>query len=96
MKVVGRSVLDAFCQKHADARQWIENWLADVESAAWASPQAIKDRYPAASFLPENQVIFNVKGNEYRLETTVAYRTSVVVVNWLGTHAEYNRRNRKR
>lgn len=96
MRVVGRSVLDAFCQKHVDARQWIENWLADVECAAWASPQVIKDRYPAASFLPGNQVIFNVKGNEYRLETTVAYRTSVVIVNWLGTHAEYNRRNRKR
>jgi len=96
MKVVGRSLLDAFLQRHADARQWIENWLADVELTIWSTPNDIKARYSAASFLHPNVVIFNVKGNSYRLEVTVAYRNGVVVISWIGTHAAYDQRNRKR
>jgi len=96
MTVVGRGVLDAFCLKHADARQWIGHWLAEVDAASWASPHDIRQRYGSASFLPGNAVVFNVRGNDYRLEVTVAYRTSVVVVNWAGTHAEYDRRNANR
>ncbi len=96
MRVIGRDKLEAFCSKHSDARKWIENWLADTEAATWTVPQQIKSRYPSASFLAENVVIFNVKGNEYRLEVLIAYKTSVVVVQWIGTHARYDARNRKR
>ena len=96
MRIVGREKLDAFCRKHADARKWIESWLAEVERMTWANTQQLKERYPSASFLPDNLVIFNVKGNDYRLEVTVAYRTTVVVVQWVGTHAEYDARNKSR
>ena len=96
MKVVGRKRLAAFCGKHADARKWIENWLAEIESASWATPNEVKRRYAAASLLGRNLIIFNVKGNDYRLEVSVAYRTSVVTVIWAGTHAEYDKRNTNR
>jgi mRNA interferase HigB len=96
MKVAGRGVLDAFIQEHADARRWIEHWLAEAEGEAWATPQDIKDRYASVSFLVGNKVIFNVKGNEYRMEVVVAYKTGVVIVQWAGTHAEYDHRNRRR
>ena len=96
MKVTGRDRLDAFCGKHTDARQWIENWLSEVEASTWTTPADIKERYSAISFLHGNTIIFNVKGNEYRLEVTVAYKTAVVVVQWIGTHAEYDRRNKQR
>lgn len=96
MKVTGRGVLAALTHEHADARRWIENWLAEAEEAVWVTPQDIKDRYASASFLAGNRVIFNVKGNDYRLEVVVAYKTSVVVVEWAGTHAEYDQRNRRR
>jgi mRNA interferase HigB len=96
MRVIGRDKLEAFCDKHTDARRWIENWLADAELAAWNSPQQIKNRYPSAIFLAENRVIFNVKGNDYRLEVLIAYRTSVAIVEWIGTHARYDTRNKKR
>lgn len=58
----------------------------------WEGLQDIKDSYVAASFLPDNLVIFNVKGNRYRLEVQIAYRTGVVVIRWIGTHAEYTKR----
>lgn len=96
MKLVGRDKLDAFCAKHATARKWIENWLADVETAPWMTPQDIKNRYPSASFLGENVVILNVKGNDYRLEVLVAYKTALIVIRWIGTHAEYDARNKGR
>lgn len=96
MNVAGRNLMDEFCAKHTDARRWIENWLSDTEEATWTKPQDIKDRYSSASFLGRNIVIFNVKGNAYRLEITCAYQSGVVVVRWLGTHAEYDERNRKR
>jgi mRNA interferase HigB len=96
MRVIGRDKLDAFCGKHTDARKWIENWLADAEVAAWATPQDIKNSYASASFLAGNVVILNVKGNDYRMELTVAYRTGVVIVQWIGTHAAYESRNKAR
>jgi len=96
MRVIGRDKLDAFCGKHADARKWIENWLADTEAAVWLTPQDIKNRYSSASFLAANIVIFNVKGNEYRLEVIAAYKTGVVFVDWIGTHSEYESRNKAR
>jgi mRNA interferase HigB len=96
MKVVGRSLLDAFVKRHADAWQWISNWIADVELSTWTTSHDIKARYASASFLHKNVVIFNVNGNKYRLETIVAYKTAVVSVSWVGTHAEYDQRNRDR
>jgi len=96
MRIVGRSVLDAFCAKHADARKWIEAWLHETEGALWPAPQHIKSHYPTASFLRSSTVIFNVKGNRYRLEVVVACEVGVVGVVWAGTHAEYDVRNRKR
>lgn len=96
MKVVGREKLDAFCALHSDARGWIENWLAEVETAVWQTTHELRAMYASASFLPKNTVIFNVKGKHYRLETIVAYRTATVVVEWVGTHAEYDARNARR
>lgn len=96
MIIVGREHLQAFGDSHADARNWIENWTADTEMASWDSPHDVKNRYPSASFLGGGLTIFNVKGNRYRLETTIAYNTKVVVVDWIGTHAEYDKRNANR
>lgn len=96
MRIVGRHILEEFCQKHPDTRRWVENWLADVESAVWAAPVDLKGSYSTASFLAGNIVVFNVKGNAYRLEANVAYRIGVVAVIWAGTHGGYDARNRRR
>jgi mRNA interferase HigB len=94
--LAGMGVLDEFSSKHADARTWVKNWRADVSSAKWRTPQDIKLRYSTASFLSENTVIFNVKGNTYRLETKVFYSTDssdgIVSILWAGSHADYSKR----
>ena len=90
MKIVGRNKLDAFCRLHADARKPVEGWLAETEEASWTTPQQIKERYASVSFLAENRMIFNIKGNTYRLMTTIGFGAGVVVVDWVGTHSEYD------
>jgi mRNA interferase HigB len=92
MRIAGRDKLDEFSGAHADARSWIHTWIADAEAAVWKTPQDIKINYASASFLANNIVIFNVKGNRYRLEVRLAYNTGIVVVRWAGTHAEYTKR----
>jgi mRNA interferase HigB len=93
MRIIGRSVLQAFCVRCPECRNWISNWVADAERTTWQTPQAIKDRYSTASFLAGNLFIFNVRGNQYRLEVRLAYRTGTVLIVWIGTHAEYSRRH---
>jgi mRNA interferase HigB len=93
MKVLGKKVLFSLSARHADCREWISNWLDDVSASNWRSPQDIKARYATASFLANNVVIFNVRGNRYRLEVQIAYQTGIVVVKWGGTHADYTHRH---
>ncbi|HEV7609819.1 MAG TPA: type II toxin-antitoxin system HigB family toxin [Steroidobacteraceae bacterium] len=70
--------------------------MAVAQSTIWCTPSDVKSSYATASFLAGGVVIFNVKGNSYRLETVIVYRIGVVVVAWAGTHAAYDARNRKR
>lgn len=94
MKLIGVGMLQAFCNDHADCRKWIANWIRDARASHWKNTHDIKERYSSASFLANNIVIFNVRGNVYRLETQIAFNTAVVAVKWIGTHAEYSRRTR--
>lgn len=90
MKVVGREELEKFARKHADVRGQIDSWLCEVEEAEWQAPSDVKRRYSHASFLGDNRVIFNLKGNNYRLDTKVSFRNQVVLVVRIGTHEEYS------
>lgn len=91
MRLVGRSVLFDFCKKHADVSSQVMAWCAEMEEAQWEAPSDIKVRYPAASFLADNRVVFNLKGNKYRLDTKVNYKYRVILVRRIGTHAEYSK-----
>lgn len=91
MQVLGKDKLISFYKKHANAKSVIEAWIAEAQSAKWNTPQDIKDRYRSADFLDGNRVIFNIKGNHYRLVVKVRYQNGVAVVEWVGTHAEYDK-----
>ena len=92
MKVTGRELLADFCSKHQDCRKWVANWLADATASHWSTSHDIEARYPSASFLATNIVIFNVRGNSYRMETQVAYNVGVIIIKWIGTHDQYTKR----
>ena len=91
MQVLGKDKLISFYKKHANAKSAIEAWIAEAQSAKWKTPQDIKERYRSAESLDGNRVIFNIKGNHYRLVVRVRYQNGVAVVEWVGTHAEYDK-----
>ncbi|HEV2223491.1 MAG TPA: type II toxin-antitoxin system HigB family toxin [Candidatus Acidoferrales bacterium] len=90
MKLLGKPALREFVDKHADAGSQIESWEAEVETAKWKTPIDLKQRYPKASLIGNQQVVFNICGNRYRLWVSVAYQTGIVVVKKVGTHKEYD------
>ncbi len=93
MQLVNLEVLEALKQAHADTRGALDAWRSEVEKACWASPQDVKDRFSTASFLGDNRIIFNIKGNSYRLVVKVRFRNGVVLIEWGGRHAEYDKKD---
>jgi mRNA interferase HigB len=93
MKVIGLHILDAFQRRHPVVRSWVGAWVADAKGAKWTTSHDIKSRYASASFLSNNKVVFNVKGNDFRLVTQIAYPQEIVLIKWAGTHAEYDKVN---
>jgi len=91
MKVIRRELFIPFMKKHTDGKGALESWLQEVSRADWKGPQDIKERYRTASFLEGNRIIFNIKGNKYRLVIKVAYQTGIVMIMWVGTHSEYDK-----
>ncbi len=59
--------------------------------AGWSDPSAIKQRYASASFVANDRVVFNIKGNDYRLVVAVRYDFGIVYIRFVGTHAEYDK-----
>ncbi|MBS7328748.1 MAG: type II toxin-antitoxin system HigB family toxin [Oxalobacter sp.] len=91
MRVIAKRNLIAFYEKHPDAEQPLKAWYAEASKASWKTPQDIKDCYASASFLENNRVVFNIKGNQYRLVVSIAYNFGAVYIKFIGTHREYDR-----
>lgn len=93
MLVLGRDKLDKFGRKHANSKKALDVWFEEVAHAKWQTPQDIKNRYSSADFLADNRVIFNIKGNNYRLVIKIRYEHGLAVIEWVGTHAEYDKKS---
>jgi mRNA interferase HigB len=91
--IIARRPLKECAMKHKDSKGPLDAWWHEVKSANWAGPSEIKNRYPSASFLEKNRVVFNFGGNKYRLVTIVNYDTRTVYVRFVGTHSEYDKIN---
>lgn len=95
MRVIAKKILRDFWKSHADSEQQLKAWFQEASNAQWKSPTRIKIEYPSASFLPENRVVFNIKGNHYRLIVKINYDYQMVWIRFIGTHAEYDKINAK-
>jgi mRNA interferase HigB len=91
MQLIGMEVLTDFIQYHPDTQGPLEAWTQEVQEAAWRTPADLKARYPSASILSDNRVVFNIKGNKYRLLTKVGFNLQTVQVLKMGTHEEYDK-----
>ena len=90
MNLLHTPILYEFCKKHADCEQQVYAWIAEAKAAKWATPSDVKARYRSASFFADNRVVFNIKGNNYRLDTKIYYQRQSVWIVRMGTHADYD------
>ncbi len=90
MHIVAVKHLRAFWEKNPDAEQPLKSWVDEVRKATWLRPAAIKEHYRNASILKNRRVVFNIKGNDYRLVASVAYHYQAVYVKFIGTHKDYD------
>lgn len=91
MRIISRKILRDFWDKHPDCEQQLKAWYQETCSAEWKSPNEIKKEYPSASLLAENRVVFNIKGNSYRLIVKINYEYQMIWIRFIGTHAEYDK-----
>jgi mRNA interferase HigB len=96
VRIISRSTLAAFISKlegHKDQRAVkaaLESWFQEARHAEWENSSDVKASYSHASIVGADRVVFNIKGNAYRMVVAVDYRRAIVFIKWLGTHKEYD------
>lgn len=93
MILVGKYILDEFTRskKGRAVKKLVNVWVNEVEKANWKDPTDVKACYPTASILQHNRIIFNIRGNKFRVSVVVSYIGNVVNIEWIGDHDEYNK-----
>ena len=91
MRVFNRRTVIEYGRTHAAAKGALYAWFAEALKASWKDPNDIKKAHPSASIINSERVVFNVKGNHYRIVVAIKYRYHAVYIRFIGTHAEYDR-----
>ena len=90
VRVISRKTLKDFWEKHTDSKEQLQAWYAEAVKAQW-TPAVIKRAYPSTSFLHGNRIVFNIKGNKYRLIVKINFETKIVYIRFVGSHSEYDK-----
>lgn len=90
MRIIAKATLRAFWIRHPDAEESLLAWYREAQKADWDRPEKIKEKYRSASFVGRNRVVFNIKGNKYRLVVKMKYEKQLVFVRFVGTHTDYD------
>ncbi len=91
MRIISKKILREFWGVYTDAEQSLRAWHAKAQLAEWKTPSDIKTDYRNASFVANNRVIFNIKGNTYRLVVAVNYDYGIIYIRFVGSHKEYDK-----
>ena len=88
MRVISIKILREFLEKHPDCQQQLKSWFQETSKAEWKNPNEIKLEYPSASLLGDNRVVFNIKGNHYRIIVKINFDYQMVWIRFVGTRSE--------
>jgi mRNA interferase HigB len=91
MRVIARSTLKSFWEKHTDAKGVLETWYKTACRENWTCFNDVKRVFGSADVIAGNRVVFNIRGNTYRLIVKIHYNTGIVFIRFVGTHAEYDK-----
>jgi mRNA interferase HigB len=90
MNVITKRTVVFFTEQYPSAKTGLLTWLKEFSEKNFDNPNMLKETYRNASIIANHRVIFNIKGNDFRLITSVNYRTQAAYVIWFGTHKEYD------
>lgn len=90
MRVIAKRILRDFWLKHLVVEQQMKSWHKEMVGASWSSPVHIKNKYPSASILDNQRVVFNIKGNHYRIVIRINYQFKIIWIRFVWTHSEYD------
>ena len=91
MRIIAKSTLRSFWEKHNDAEIPLKTWHKIVEKEEWKNMHDIKKIFGNASIVGKNRVVFNIKGNDYRLVVYIVFRMQKVFIRFIGTHKQYDK-----
>ncbi len=97
MRIIARNTLVRFVENltgHKDyraAKAALGAWFHEAKQAEWKKPADVKEYYGNASIVGADRVVFNIKGNDYRLVAALDYRRGIVFIKWLGSHKQYDK-----
>jgi mRNA interferase HigB len=89
-RIVAKRTIRVFWEKHSDSKEYLETWYQTAKSAVWKKPSDIKEFYATVSILKNSRVVFNIKGNDYRLVAKINYIKQWLFIRFIGTHKEYD------
>lgn len=96
VRVIARGTLNGFVRNRVDRKlqktvqDHLDAWYAEAAKATWKSSAELKAQYGSASVVSSERVVFNIKGNDYRLVVAINYYYQVLLIIWVGTHKEYD------
>ena len=91
MRIVAKKTIVAFYTWHADAKVALEDWYEKVESAEWENFAQLRMSFASADHVGNKRIVFNIRGNEYRLVAIVLFKVKMVYVRFIGTHQDYDK-----
>ena len=91
MRVIAIGTLRNFWEKNPKSEDHLKSWYQEIKNENWNKASELKDKYRHASILTSKRVVFNIKGNNYRLIVDVEYKLKLVFIVWIGTHNEYDK-----
>lgn len=89
-RIFAKSTLRKYWEKKPETEQYLKTWYDTALKADWKSPHDVKNTYANASILKNNRIVFNIKGNEYRLVAKINYERQWLFIRFIGTHKEYD------
>jgi len=91
VRVIAKRTLRDFWEKHADCEEQLKSWFRETEKAKWNTINELKNEYPSASILKDNRIVYNIKGNKYRLIVRFNFDYQICWIRFIGTHAAYDK-----
>jgi len=93
MRVISKPIIRTFCEAHKDAQLEMDKWFLQTEKARWASFADLRATFPLSDIVKggNGRVVFNVRGNSYRIVALVDFERFGVLIRFVGTHAEYDK-----